>query len=148
MKRFLTWMAVWAGLLLGGTAWAEDRSVYPFIPKAQIDTPHPEGNAYMRINHMNLLKHDRDSTVLLGDREVKYSLKECVACHAVNGPSGEAVSTKSEKHFCRACHDFAAVKIDCFQCHNSKPDAQTEAMLSRPEPDTGKLAAYLDKVNK
>jgi hypothetical protein len=24
-------------------------------------------------------------------------------------------------HFCQSCHNYAAVKIDCFECHSSKP---------------------------
>ena len=97
------------------------------MPKA-VGSPHPEGNEYWRINHMDLLQHDRDLTMRLGNREVQASLKECVACHAVEDETGEPVSYESEQHICRTCHDYAAVKIDCFSCHQSKPD---EDILSR-----------------
>ncbi len=76
----------------------------------------------MRRNHMELLKHQRDETMLKGKRSEQYSLKECLSCHAVYGPDAIAVTAASPAHFCRSCHDYAAVSIDCFQCHASRPD--------------------------
>jgi len=76
---------------------------------------------FMRRNHMNLLMHQRDDTMLHGIREKKHSLKECVNCHAVPGADSMALTAASPKHFCRSCHDYAAVKIDCFDCHASRP---------------------------
>ena len=72
---------------------------------------------YMRQNHMNMLKHQRDETVRQGIRGGKYSLSECVNCHA--SKSNNNVLGSSE-HFCQGCHEYAAVKIDCFECHSSK----------------------------
>ena len=80
-----------------------------------------EDTDFMRRNHMNLLMHQRDETMLQGIREKKHSLKECVDCHAVSGPDSMALTVASPKHFCRSCHDYAAVKIDCFDCHASRP---------------------------
>ncbi len=127
----------------------------PIIPKA-VGAPHPEGNEYMRINHPRLLLHDRFETVRKGDRKVKYSLKECVACHAVYGPDAKPVGYGSDKYFCRVCHDYAAVRIDCFTCHQSKPDKDilrrllntTTARLSPASaaPDARQLAAYLKSI--
>jgi hypothetical protein len=95
----------------------------PVIPRGRgeacvADTP------FMRRNHMTMLMHQRDSTVRQGVRSKLFSLSECVACHAVSGPDQQPVSIASPDHFCRACHDYAAVQIDCFQCHASRPDAQ------------------------
>jgi [DsrC]-trisulfide reductase subunit J len=75
----------------------------------------------MRREHMKLLLHQRDETMHRGIRTRKFSLKECVDCHAVSGPDAGAVSAGNPRHFCRACHDYAAVKIDCFECHASRP---------------------------
>ena len=105
----------------------------PIVPKA-VGAPHPEGNEFWRINHMDLLQHDRDETMHLGNREIDASLKECVACHAVDDAQGEPVGFDSEKHICRTCHDFAAVKIDCFSCHQSKPDADILTQLLNEAP--------------
>ncbi len=90
---------------------------------------------FMRLNHMDLLRHDRDKTIRQGNRDIKYSLKECISCHAVDGPDEKAMTVESPEHFCRACHDYAAVKIDCFQCHASRP----ELKITNKQHSTSKL---------
>jgi hypothetical protein len=72
---------------------------------------------WMRKNHMKVLFEQRDETVHLGIRDGKYSLKNCIECHASlrdNSVTGRADS------FCEGCHRYEAVKIDCFECHSSK----------------------------
>jgi hypothetical protein len=81
-----------------------------------------EDTDYMRRNHMDMLKHQRDETMLRGVRTKQYSLKECINCHAVEGQGSVPVTAADPQHFCRSCHDYAAVSIDCFQCHASRPD--------------------------
>jgi len=93
----------------------------PVIPMGQGDSC-VEDTDFMRRNHMNLLKHQRDETMLRGVRSKQYSLKECISCHAVIGSDAIPVTVASPQHFCRSCHDYAAVSIDCFQCHASRPD--------------------------
>ncbi|WP_137702286.1 hypothetical protein [Marimonas lutisalis] len=137
-------------LALAGMAQAEERSsLWPDIPKAS-GTPHPEGNEYWRKQHMELMKHDRDETMYEGDRQVQASLKACFDCHAVEDETGTPVTYASDKHFCRVCHDYAAVKVDCFMCHRSTPDGVDEGsaharLMSEPEGETGvkSLSAYL-----
>ncbi len=85
----------------------------------------------MRREHMNLLSHQRDETTRRGIRTKQFSLKECVSCHAVAGPEAKPVSVKSPRHFCRSCHDYAAVKIDCFECHASRPPDPSSAESTR-----------------
>jgi len=145
MKRLVATILVLIGLSTGA---AVAGSLYPDVPKA-VGSPHPEGNAYMRINHMRLMRHDRDLTMHEGDRSIKYSLKECVACHAVTGPDAMPISVQEEGHFCRACHEYAAVKIDCFQCHNSKPeDGFVELMKQTPAATEDEIQAYLDGMSQ
>ena len=93
----------------------------PVIPMGKGDHC-VEDTDFMRRNHMNLLMHERDETVHEGIREKRHSLKECISCHAVQGPDQTPVTVSSPQHFCRSCHDYAAVKIDCFQCHASRPE--------------------------
>ena len=93
----------------------------PVIAKGQGESCVEDTN-FMRRNHMSMLKHQRDETVLKGVRTRQYSLKECIGCHVVNGPDAIPVTVASPQHFCRSCHDYAAVSIDCFQCHASRPD--------------------------
>ncbi len=73
--------------------------------------------AFMRRNHMDLLKHQRNETVHRGVRDPRASLKGCIACHA--SAQTQSVAT-AETDFCVSCHSYAAVKVDCFECHTSK----------------------------
>jgi cytochrome c553 len=70
---------------------------------------------WMRKNHMHLLMHQRDETVLKGVREEKSSLKNCIECHA--SLKDDSVIAR-EDGFCVACHKYEAVKLDCFECHS------------------------------
>lgn len=72
--------------------------------------------AFMRRNHMKLLKHQRDDTLRGGVRTGLYSLKACIGCHA-SQTTGSV--NASSANFCQSCHAYAAVKIDCFECHAS-----------------------------
>jgi len=113
-------------------------TLLPVIPMGQGDAC-VKDTGFMRRNHMELLKHQRDETVLRGVRGEQYSLKECLSCHAVYGPDAIAVTVASPAHFCRSCHDYAAVSIDCFQCHASRPESgeiPAEHQLSSAFPGT------------
>ena len=126
---------------LAAPVWAGD--LMPAIPAATGD-PHPEGNDYMRRNHMEMMKHDRDLTLRQGDRDIGASLGQCFDCHAVE-VVGEPVGYDNEQHFCRTCHDYAAVKVDCFMCHTSKPATDIHrTMATADEPNS--IAAYLTRV--
>ena len=80
-----------------------------------------EPTEFMRRNHMELLLHQRDETVYLGVRTKKHSLVECIACHAERDSNGQFVSINAKGQFCQDCHATAAVSMDCFQCHATKP---------------------------
>jgi hypothetical protein len=103
-------------LLLPGLVFASDRVPKPVI---HIDKPGRcvEDTATMRREHPDMLKHQRDLTVHQGIRTQAHSLKECVGCHA----SAKTGSVLGEQGFCQSCHDYASVRIDCFDCHASKP---------------------------
>ncbi len=77
--------------------------------------------AFMRRNHMILLKHQRTDTHRSGIRTGAYSLKACIDCHASKTTNSVTVS---DTNFCQSCHTYAAVKIDCFGCHANKPQDQ------------------------
>ncbi len=72
---------------------------------------------WMRVNHMKVLFKQRDETVHQGIRDGKYSLKNCIECHA--STVDNSVIGRNDS-FCQGCHAFEAVKIDCFECHASK----------------------------
>lgn len=71
----------------------------------------------MRREHMNFLMHQRDATVLDGERGSKYSLTGCLDCHNPSSSAETAVRYPDPEHFCAGCHLFASVRIDCFECH-------------------------------
>ncbi len=90
--------------------------------------------AFMRRNHMVMLKHQRDDTLRRGNRTGAASLKACVACHVsptstsasagASASAGVSTGAGAATHFCQSCHAYAAVKIDCFECHASTPEVK------------------------
>lgn len=70
----------------------------------------------MRRDHPRLLSHQRDDTVRGGIRGARASLRGCIDCHA--GAATHSVA-KAPGDFCSSCHAYAAVKIDCFECHSA-----------------------------
>jgi hypothetical protein len=111
-------------LLAMSPAWADS-----FAPKLDIGKGGQcvEDPVFMRANHMKLIIHQRDETVRKGMRGSKYSLANCVDCHA----SKENNSVLgSNRNFCQGCHAYAAVKIDCFECHSSKRKVAAVAIAS------------------
>lgn len=145
MKRLLAIALLLTGL--AGAAFAEGSSLWPEIPQATGE-PHPEGNEYWRKHHMELMKHDRDLTLREGVRDIDASLSQCFTCHEVKDDQGVPVTVESEKHFCRVCHDYAAVNVDCFMCHRSTaPDAQPSAAISSGSGgDESSIEAYLARL--
>ena len=81
---------------------------------------------WMRRNHMDLLKHDRDRTLRQGIRPVEGSIKGCVDCHTNQDDHGAYIPVNAEGEFCSGCHSYTSVKIDCFECHATKPDVRAE----------------------
>ncbi|MEO8655497.1 MAG: hypothetical protein ABI409_15330 [Ramlibacter sp.] len=110
-------------LLLAGAALAAGeaaRTPQPVIEPARPGSQCVADPATMRRTHMDLLKHQRDDTVRGGIRGAKASLKACISCHASRETQSVAAAPTN---FCVSCHSYAAVKIDCFECHTSRPAA-------------------------
>lgn len=97
----------------------------PVIPKGKGDRCVADTD-FMRRNHMDLIIHQRDETVIRGIREEPFSLVECVDCHAQQNASNEPVRIDAQGQFCASCHAYAAVKIDCFGCHAAVPDSNKQ----------------------
>ncbi len=110
----------------------------------------------MRRNHMKYLLHQRRETTRLGKRWPKnahknnFSLERCINCHARVKKGNEIVpvSIKDKNHFCNHCHRKVAVKIDCFQCHNSKPTGKINLSGSQTPAKSLKSSALSDAVEK
>ena len=76
---------------------------------------------YMRRNHFELIKHQRDITVHEGIRKTDYSLAGCVDCHVRKDARGNHVAVNTQGEFCAGCHEYAGASLDCFTCHATKP---------------------------
>lgn len=110
-------------LLASGAAMAGGeggRTPQPVVERAVQGSQCVDDPATMRRNHMDLLKHQRNDTVREGVRGARFSLNSCIECHASRQTGSVA---KGQTNFCVSCHAYAAVKIDCFECHASKPRA-------------------------
>ena len=100
-------------------AWAQSgRTPKPVIDPAKPGTQCIADPATMRREHPRMLEHQRDETVHGGIRGAKASLKACIACHA--SPTTGSVAA-AETNFCISCHSYTAVRIDCFECHATRP---------------------------
>lgn len=105
------------------------------VPKPVIESARGgqcvEDPAIMRRNHMEYLKHQRDDTLRGGIRGAKYSLKACIECHASQTTNSV---TAAPTNFCISCHSYAAVKIDCFECHATQPGKATTSFYPLVHP--------------
>lgn len=121
--------------------------ILPFIPEAQDRVSEEQGCVEpveeMRKNHMEHILHQRDETVHEGIRTKQYSLNECINCHVSDAPDAPRVS--SEKHFCNSCHTYAAVSIDCFQCHADRPQKSSHLHSLSPSMQSHHNSAPVDK---
>ncbi len=122
------------------SAFAEDLVPHPPKGKGEHCVAPTE---FMRRNHMSMMKHQRDETVHEGVRGKPFSLAGCMDCHAVKGADGQPVAYADSRHFCRSCHDFAAVSIDCFECHSSKRGSEKTQSVQRTVPSDLAVAAAL-----
>jgi len=123
MKRFF--IAVLLGIqAIGPAARATDEPARGnHVPKPVIEAARGgqcvEPSDVMRRKHPQYLMHQRDDTLRGGIRGAKYSLKACIECHA--SPATGSVAA-APTNFCISCHSYAAVKVDCFECHTPRTD--------------------------
>jgi len=116
-------------------------SLLPSVPEAQRRVSETQGcvepTADMRRNHMKYILHQRDETMHEGIRTKQFSLEECIDCHVSSAPDAPRVS--SDKHFCNSCHTYAAVNIDCFECHADRPLAKPGKLSMTPASPSARL---------
>ena len=112
------------------TVFADENADIP-PPKAHYneDTKCVEPVDVMRKQHFEYILDHRDRTVVEGIRTTQYSLNACIDCHITSNSQGEYARYSEETHFCASCHQFAAVTIDCFQCHSDRPEAAIRAAI-------------------
>ena len=121
-KRFLRLSLVLTGLFMLFPSQGMAETPFPTVHEPEgegVECIQPEDE--MRRNHMNYILHQRDQTVRQGIRTETDSLANCIDCHVQPNDKDEIASHDDKEHFCNACHEYAAVQIDCFQCHADKP---------------------------
>jgi hypothetical protein len=126
-KRFLRLSLILTGLILLFPAQGMAETPFPSIHEPEgkdVKCVQPEDE--MRRNHMNYILHQRDETVREGIRTETYSLSKCIDCHVQPNDKGEIATHHDKEHFCSACHEYAAVQIDCFECHADRPQKYIE----------------------
>ncbi|MEG3617805.1 hypothetical protein V5T82_05000 [Magnetovibrio sp. PR-2] len=130
-----------AGLGLSSPAQAGDVPL-PNPAKAFKGEQCIEPTDVMRRNHFDFLKHQRDETLREGIRGQKYSLNDCIDCHAVTSPDVAGGKLRTLKPFCKECHDYAAVSIDCFSCHTGAavPGIGKQSALPADHSDKAMIA--------
>ena len=117
-----------ASLAAGGADGGADGAAASRVPRSQLTvdrgTQCVEPPERMRLIHPDLLRHQRDRTVRDGERGAKASLNACVQCHA-GKPGSPAAGTVAghPQAFCESCHAYAAVRLDCFECHQARVGA-------------------------
>ncbi|MBN8486227.1 MAG: hypothetical protein J0M20_00635 [Burkholderiales bacterium] len=135
LERYSAWLMLALALALWWTTPAQSqvresgRTPVPAVAKAASGTQCVVEPSVMRRTHMDLLKHQRDRTVRVGDRSSAVSLKACVDCHASATTRSVAAAPTD---FCQSCHSYSAVKIDCFECHSSHASPQAASLAKRP----------------
>ena len=145
MYNYVRSLILLAGMaLLGLPLVAQSETPLPVIPEASSRFSDAQGcvepTEEMRKDHMEYILHQRDKTMHEGIRTRQYSLEECINCHVPGDDSGKVVRIDSTEHFCNSCHSYAAVNIDCFQCHSDRPVRKT----GMSSPVGGNSLDYVD----
>jgi hypothetical protein len=156
MKRLFKLLSVLPALLaltLSAPAGAagEEGGLGPVIPAPVKGERCVEDTEVMRKNHMTFLKGHRDEALREGIRTKKFSLRECLECHVP--PAEPTQASRSEQgHFCQNCHMYTGVRIDCFECHATRPEKSamfhplvTPAMKAMKDVHQPDSAALLNK---
>jgi len=130
MKRTSKLLSVIPALLVlifSAPATAGDKSdgTGPFIPAPVKGEKCVEDTAVMRRDHMKFLLKHRKEALREGVRTKQYSLQERLACH-VPAETAAQPAKAGEGHFCMNCHSYVGVTLDCFECHNTRPESTAQ----------------------
>ena len=151
LHRLVTGLALAAGLILASaSSSAHDKEAYAAGKSGRVPLPvHAiekgdqcvEPVEVMRRDHMKFILHQRDQTMHDGIRTTKHSLKNCIDCHA----DTKTGSVLGKDGFCESCHSYAAVKIDCFECHSSSREAGAIKDSAAMAPSTVRALDFSQK---
>ncbi|QIK37029.1 sulfur reduction protein DsrJ [Caldichromatium japonicum] len=125
-----------AGLVMGAFAYAKAAEIKRYVVDGSQAAGLPscvEPTERMRRMHMEFIKHQRIATVHQGIRDTKYSLAGCVDCHVSYDAQHSPRPINQPDQFCGACHRYASVKLDCFDCHAAVPKGLDGDQASRAD---------------
>ena len=130
MTKYLRWVGIgclgWVMLLLSGCDSAPPPTLLDTAKQQAKQCVEP--TAVIRSQHMSMLMHQRDATVIEGIRTRQHSLQACINCHvAPTKADGSPLHYGDKEHFCTTCHAYVGTKLDCFQCHVDRPQIATQA---------------------
>jgi len=146
MRPFLVLCTVLA--LLSSATYAADDKKSARVPVPAFKTNTDKGEQcveatdVMRRDHMKFILHQRDKTVHDGIRTTKHSFKNCVDCHA----DTKTGSVLGKDGFWESCHTYAAVKLDCFECHSAL--RETASVTPLPASSARALSATQKKAGE
>ncbi len=139
-RYLLSTLLFCVGLVLAQTAMSDDKFHGTICADDKDSEKCTQAKAWMRRNHPDVLIHERNRTMREGiraraDSKPLYgSLRACISCHIEKDEeTGEYPLIGSKDHHCAGCHKKAAVKLDCFECHSTKPDMVTLKRLGLDE---------------
>jgi len=136
-------ITVFIGVLLADAFAAGLEDIPPPRGKYDEQTLCVEPVEIMRRKHFDFILDHRDETVIRGVRTKQYSLKGCIDCHITPDVHGRYARYSEATHFCASCHQFAAVTIDCFQCHADRPEEAIRKMIRPGETALQKIRENL-----
>ena len=116
-RQLRTFFYLLGGCLLLGVALAESGPKIKLNATGDCVAPVDE----MRRNHMHYLFEQRDLVVKHGIRDPEFSLDRCIRCHGSQTAEGQYIPINAAGEFCQGCHAYASVRIDCFECHSTRP---------------------------
>ena len=130
MTKYLRWLGIgclgWVMLLLSGCDSAPPPTLLDTAKQQAKQCVEP--TAVIRSQHMSMLMHQRDATVIEGIRTRQHSLQACINCHvAPTKADGSPLHYGDKEHFCTTCHAYVGTRLDCFQCHVDRPQIATQA---------------------
>jgi hypothetical protein len=100
--------------------------------------------SHIRKDHMDLLRHKRDETMIRGIRTKENSLRGCIDCHVPAQHNGKVLRHEDPEHFCATCHNYVAADPDCFQCHVDHPVSESSSASN----ESSALTKKTEKTSK
>lgn len=123
-KKIITGLVIFVAIVTFPLWYNSVFGVANYVPELKVEKDGKKcvkGTAYMKKNHMELLRFWRDeavrrgSRIYTGDEEAKFEISlsgTCLRCH------------KNKDEFCDRCHRYVGVTPNCWTCHSIPQEAR------------------------